>query len=133
MSEDRIYHLALADEWSAAVTSGTAYERSTLGVSLAEQGFVHCSFAGQVQRIADLVYRGRTDVVLLAVDPRRLRSEVRVEAPSATGGDEAGGGSRDGDRFPHVYGPLDLEAVVAVTPVPLGADGRLAVDAVLRP
>jgi uncharacterized protein (DUF952 family) len=115
-----LYHLALADEWAATREAGGPYERSTIGRSLADEGFVHCSFAGQVRGVADRFYCGRADVVLLELDPDRLGAEVRVE-------DLVGAG----ERFPHVYGPVPLDAVVRATPVPLGPDGRLALDGLL--
>ena len=111
-----LYHLALADDWATARAAGRPYDRSTIGRSLEEEGFVHCSFADQVGGVADRFYRGRDDVVLLVIDPARLGAEVRVE-------DLIGAG----ERFPHVYGPLPLDAIVRATPVPLGPDGRLAV------
>lgn len=114
--EPTIYHLAIAAEWDEAVTAGRGYTMSTLGVTLAEQGFIHCSFADQVQRIADLVYRGRTDVLLLTVDPGLVTVPIRVDEV----GDEVGG-----DAFPHLYGALDLAAVRAVRALRTGADGRL--------
>ena len=112
MIQRPIYHLALAEDWENERTD--AYTTSTLGTSLAEQGFVHCSFASQVRQIADLVYRGRTDVLLLEIDPARLTSPVRVE--------NLDGGA---DEFPHVYGPINRDAVVEVTPLAVLADGRL--------
>src|ERR687892_322680 len=90
------------------------------GRSLEDEGYIHCSFANQVQAIADLVYRGRRDIVLLEIDPARLRAEVRVEA--LDGGEQA---------FPHIYAPLPVEAVVVATGVPVGADGRLIVETLL--
>ena len=90
------------------------YDISTLGVSLADQGFIHCSFRHQVQQIADVVYRGRDDVLLLRIDPDRLSARVVVEAP------------REGDdAFPHIYGPLNRQAVVESSRLRLLADGRL--------
>ncbi len=68
----------------------------------------------QVQGIADAVYRGRSDVVLLTIDTRRLRAEVRIE-----------GG------YPHIYGPVPTGAVLAAQAVPLGGDGRLRLDDLL--
>lgn len=112
-----MYHLAVAVEWEAAVESGTDYRRSTLGASLDEVGFIHCSFAGQVQRIADLVYRDRADVLLLTIDRSRLDAEVRVE--NLEGGE---------DLFPHIYGPLPIAAVSLVESVPLDPDGRLTLE-----
>jgi len=111
---DRIYHLALRHEWRQAVDRGGHYRRSTLGRSLEQEGFIHCSFAGQVERIANLVYRGRRDVVLLVIDPSRVSAEVNVE--NLDGGNEL---------FPHIYGPLPIDAVIRVDAVPLGTDGRL--------
>lgn len=116
----RIYHLALRDEWQQALDGGAVYRRSTLGRSLEDEGYIHCSFANQVQSIADLGYHGRRDVVLLEIDPARLQAEMRVE--TLDGG---------GQAFPHIYGPLPVEAVVVATGVPVGADGRLIVEALL--
>jgi uncharacterized protein (DUF952 family) len=94
----RIYHLAVRAEWDEAQADGR-YRRSTLGASLEDIGFIHCSHAHQVPTIADLVYRGRDDVVLLEIDPTRLDAEVRVEPAH-------------GDEYPHIYGPLPTDAVV---------------------
>lgn len=116
-----LFHLAIADEWEEARSRGGPYRRSTLGVSLDEQGFIHCSFPGQLQKVADAVFAGRDDVVLLAIDRGQLSAEVRVEATD--GGTE---------RFPHIYGPIDLDAVIDSVPVPLGADGRLDVQGLFR-
>ncbi|MHB1927920.1 MAG: DUF952 domain-containing protein [Acidimicrobiales bacterium] len=117
-----IYHLALRGEWADAVVGGEGYRRSTLGKSLAEEGFIHCSFADQVRTVADMVYRGRDDVVLLSIDSSLLQSPVRVE--------DVGGA---GQAFPHIYGPLPVPAVVGASPVPLGADGRLDLDGLVDP
>ncbi len=107
-----LLHLAVAGEWERAQRTGT-YERSTIDTSLEEEGFIHCSFPHQVQGTADRYYRGRDDIVLLRIDPDRVGAEVRVEEAS------------DGDGYPHVYGPIPVDAVTSVSPVPMGADGRL--------
>jgi uncharacterized protein (DUF952 family) len=114
---DRIYHLALQDEWRVAAESAGHYRRSTLGKSLEDEGFIHCSLAAQVQMIADRVYRGRRDVVLLVIDPSRLKADVRVE--NLDGGEVL---------FPHIYGPLPVDAVVRVEVVPVDANGRLMTE-----
>jgi len=109
-----IYHLARRAPWEAAVAHKQAYRQSTVDRSLDEEGYIHCSFRDQVQGVADRFYRGLTDVLLLTVDTSKLQVEVRTE-----------GG------YPHIYGPLPVEAVVDVAPVACGDDGRLRVDAVL--
>lgn len=112
-----VYHLALRDEWAdAKATADGRYRRSTLGQSLDDVGFIHCSKPHQAPVIADLVYAGRDDVVLLTVDTSKVPSEIRVEASD-----------RPGETFPHIYGPLPVDAVVREQLVPLAADGTLGV------
>ena len=102
-----IHHLALEAEWDEAVARGGPYERSTIGQSLAEVGFVHCSFDGQVEQTARLFYAHRDDVLVLTIDTDRLAVDVRVE-----------------DGFPHIYGPLPLDAVIDVRPQPRATFSR---------
>ena len=114
MGSQRLYHLALVQDWASA--TGADYEVSTLGRALADEGFIHCSFGDQVQRTADLWYQGRPDVVLLEIDAARLVAPVRVE------------GRDGGEAFPHIYGPLNRDAVIRARPVPLLNDDRLDVQ-----
>jgi glutathione S-transferase len=114
--DQRLYHLALRDEWQAAVDHGD-YRQSTLGRSLEDEGFIHCSYVDQLQPTADLVYRGRHDVVLLTIDPSRVGAEVRAESLAP-----------GGESFPHIYGPLPIGAVVLAQSVPVMADGRLRLE-----
>ena len=95
-----IKHLAVAAEWDEAVARGGPYRRSTLGQSLDEVGFIHCSYEEQVAGTAELIYAGRDDVVVLTIDTSLLNCEIRVE-----------------DGFPHIYGELPLDAVVEVSPL----------------
>jgi len=106
-----IYHLTSAAEWRSARAAG-AYRVSTLGRMLDEVGFIHCARAGKVAAVANHFYRGQSDLVLLTIDEQRVRPEVRYEAVP------------DSDEpFPHVYGPLNLDAVVEVVPFEPGPDG----------
>ena len=98
-----IYHLALARDWDDARRAGE-YRVSTRGRTLDEVGFIHCSRTHQVAPVAAAFYAGVTGLVLLAIDPARLTSELRYEA--GPGSDET---------FPHVYGPIDLAAVVSAS------------------
>ena len=112
-SGQQFMHLALAAEWDEAVGRGGPYLRSTIGRSLDEVGFIHCSFADQVDATRERFYAGRDDVVLLTVDPARVDAPIRVEDLAGT--DEV---------FPHVYGPLELDAVIDVQPIGAAPDTR---------
>lgn len=109
----RLYHLAVRAEWEAAGAGGH-YCRSTLGASLEDVGFIHCSYAHQVPTIAGLLYRGRDDVVLLEIDPARLDTEVRVERAH-------------GDEYPHIYGPLAADAVVRTYDLEVDSAGEFVI------
>ncbi|WP_418059539.1 DUF952 domain-containing protein [Pimelobacter simplex] len=103
-----IFHLALASEWAAAQQSG-AYTTSTLGRTLAEEGFIHASRADQWTGVRDRFYAGVTEpLVLLHIDTDLLDVPVVEEAP-APGVSET---------FPHIYGRLPVTAVVKALPVP---------------
>jgi uncharacterized protein (DUF952 family) len=102
----QVYHLAVADEWERAVATGGPYRRSTIDQSLDEVGFIHCSFLHQLERTRQRFYAGRDDVVLVCIDPQRLDVELRVEDLHD-----------HGEVFPHLYGPLALDAVVEARPL----------------
>jgi uncharacterized protein (DUF952 family) len=106
-----ILHICPAAAWRPARAAGGVYA----GDTLATEGFIHCSRAEQVQLPANLLFRGRTDLVLLEIDEARLSAPVRYER-----GDPA---DPDSARFPHVYGPVPVSAVVAVHDFPPGPDG----------
>jgi uncharacterized protein (DUF952 family) len=111
----RIFHIATVAEWEAAQRSGS-YTTSTLGRTLAEEGFIHASHADQWQGVRQAFYGGVTEpLVLLAIDPERLTAPVVEEVP-------------DGETraFPHIYGALNADAVVRAIPLdehgePVGA------------
>lgn len=110
-----IYHIATRADWERARASGE-YTRSTVDKTLAEEGFIHASQAAQVARTANKFYRDVPgDLVLLVIDQARLRAEVRYE--HVPGADLP---------FPHVYGPLNLDAVIAARPFAAGPDGVFA-------
>lgn len=102
-----IYHMCRADEWRAAQESGF-YPGSSQDQA---DGFIHFSTAAQVVESAARHRAGQSGLLLLAVDAARLGEALRWEA------------SRRGLLFPHLYGPLPLSAVTAVSDLPLGPDG----------
>lgn len=107
-----LLHLAERADWQAARDAGE-YRMSTRRLTLAEQGFIHLSLPHQVRGVAERFYADADDLVLLVIDESMLDAPVRYEPP-APGVDE---------KFPHLYGPLPLEAVVEVRTVERDADG----------
>ena len=107
-----IYHIASAPDWEKAQRDGE-YRTSTRGRTLDEQGFIHAGDAHQVAPVANAVYKDDRDLVVLVIDTGRLRPEVRYDP--VPGWD---------DPFPHIYGPLNPDAVVKVVPLERADDGR---------
>ena len=99
-----IVHLTERSLWEEARARGT-YEISTRGRTLQEEGFIHCSTREQLPDTAARFFAGVPDLVLLVIDPARLHVPLKYEAP------EPGA-----EEFPHVYGPIRVEAVVDVEP-----------------
>ncbi len=102
--ERPIYHLALPDDWAAALQAGV-YEMSTRGITVADEGFVHCSFAHQIEGVASRFYADVDELHLLHLDRDAIDDDLRIEPP-ADGVDEL---------FPHVYRPIATDEVTAVT------------------
>jgi uncharacterized protein (DUF952 family) len=111
-----ILHISTRDEWAADRELGEIRRDS-----LTEVGFVHCSDPGSVHLPANLFYAGRTDLVLLVVDPAKVTAPVRWEPGEPE--------HPTGVWFPHVYGPIEVEAVVRVVDFPLSDDGTFRLPA----
>lgn len=109
-SLDALVHLCSADAWAAAQACGALRPESLHSV-----GFVHLSTPEQVHLPANRLYRGCTDLVLLQVDPAKVGAPVRWE-PGVPSDPAA-------MLFPHLYGPLPIEAVIGVSDYRPGPDG----------
>lgn len=87
------------------ITTRAAWDETGAGpyraASLESEGFIHCSTEAQVERTLARFFEGQAGLVLLVIDPERLTAEVKFEAA-------------DGESFPHVYGPIDRDAVIDV-------------------
>jgi uncharacterized protein (DUF952 family) len=105
-----ILHITQRQEWLAAQAAGR-YEADTLS----SEGFIHCSRPDQVVAVANSAFCGRTGLVLLCIDSERVDSVIRYE--NLRGGEQL---------YPHIYGPLNVEAVVKVLRFEAGQDGRFA-------
>jgi uncharacterized protein (DUF952 family) len=106
-----IFHITTQEHWQTAQGRGV-YQCP----SLETEGFIHCSKREQVLKVANHTYRGQDGLVLLCISAPKVEAAIRHELPV----DGNGGGH---ERFPHIYGPLNLDAVVDVVDFPPQADG----------
>jgi uncharacterized protein (DUF952 family) len=105
-----LLHMCTTADWEAMRAAGVLAPPS-----LAEVGFVPLSTPEQVALPANRLFHGRSDVLLLVLDPARIDVEVRWE-PGVPG-------DPDSMRFPHAYGPIPTAAVTATLPYRPGDDG----------
>jgi uncharacterized protein (DUF952 family) len=97
-----IYHVTTKQEWNTAQQQGFY-----TAPSLETEGFIHCSKAEQVAGVLQRYFAGKKDLVKLTVDSDKLTARLQYDlSPSA------------GEEFPHVYGPINLDAVTAAEEMP---------------
>lgn len=120
MADESIYHITERRSWEAAQATGEYVTES-----LATQGFIHASTRQQVIETANLFYTGQDGLLVLCIDPSKLN--VPLEREAASGEVHR----TDGGLFPHIYGPLNLDAVTLVVDFPCGVDGRFVLPAAL--
>ncbi len=106
-----IYKICPASAWREAERAG-AYHGSADDI---RDGFIHFSTAEQLAGTLEKHYRGQAGLFLVSIDADALGEALRWEP------------SRGGDLFPHLYGDLDLGAVIAVRDLPIRADGSHAI------
>ena len=110
-----IYHLTSRQAWREAQQRGEYRAES-----LESEGFIHCSTHMQILPVAERFYKGQQGILLLEIDPSLLTSELRWEPPS---GGAPPPGVPEGDLFPHIYGPVNLDAIVKVYDLESDPDG----------
>ena len=111
-----LFHIIGADDWAEAAAAGVYSPPS-----MATEGFIHLSARHQILRPANLLYRGREDLLLLRIAADDLDAEL-VWEPGSHG---------ETEDFPHLYGALNLDAVVGTIDFPCGVDGGFELPAAL--
>lgn len=101
-----IFHLAVDREWDVG---------NYRPESLVSEGFIHCSTAAQLTDVANALYSGRRDLVLVTIDEPSVTAPIVWEDCYETG-----------QRFPHIYGSINPEAVIEVAPFPPSEEGVFA-------
>jgi uncharacterized protein (DUF952 family) len=92
-----ILHITKREQWEKAKLDGV-YRGDTLD----SQGFIHCSTSRQIVKVANALFRAQKGLVLLCIATNKVKSAIRCESA----GDE--------EVYPHIYGPLDINAVIKV-------------------
>src|SRR5271157_4269645 len=107
-----ILHIIHRAEWAEACCHG-AYRPTSLDA----EGFIHCSTISQAVATANIFFHGATDLLILIIDERKLAAPLKLETPAVSAD------ARPTDAFPHIYGPLNLDAVIDVLDFPCAPDG----------
>ncbi|MGL5873588.1 MAG: DUF952 domain-containing protein [Xenococcaceae cyanobacterium] len=107
MNHKLIFHITSRSQWQKARESGI-YEADSLDI----EGFIHFSTLEQVVNTANLIFSGRSGLVLLCVEPEKLQAELKYEEVPGVG------------IFPHLYGVLNLDAVENVLDFELNSEGK---------
>jgi uncharacterized protein (DUF952 family) len=96
MREDFIFHLVPEKIWKAS-KNNSMYDPE----SLQNEGYIHCSTGTQIQQVANRLYKGERKLLLLVINATLVEAEIKYEPDEATG-----------EVYPHVYGPLNPDAIV---------------------
>ncbi|MBC7973063.1 MAG: DUF952 domain-containing protein [Verrucomicrobia bacterium] len=109
-----ILHITTRSLWQQAQQEGIYHAES-----LETEGFIHCSTPAQVVATANSFFPGQTGLVLLCIESDRVQSEIRYETVH-------------GNQFPHLYGLLNLDAVIQAIDFEPNADGNFTLPPVLQ-
>jgi len=113
-----ILHLLSREAWAEAQAHG-----QLIAPSVATEGFAHCSTEHQMVDVANKYYSGAHNMVLLNIDPARLTSKLIFEPPAHLDGSPA---LPHEPMFPHIYGPINLDAVIEVIDFPCDLKGNFS-------
>ncbi len=102
-------HVCQREAWARALAEGV-YKADTL----TKDGFIHLSYPQQVVSVANVLYQHQKDLLLLCIDSKQVQAEIKEERLGTQ------------EPFPHLYGPLNLEAVVGVLEFPCNQAGTFA-------
>lgn len=104
-----ILHIVKKETWDEARKVG-----EYRGDTLASEGFIHCSQPDQVIEVADYVFQGTQGLILLVIDEAKVVSEIKYEDPG------------NNKLYPHIYGPLNIDAVIKTVDFPANDDGTFS-------
>ncbi len=106
VNREHIFHLTTPEAWADAERSG-----SYSGDTLLTEGFIHCSHLHQLSVVARRYFAGKQNLVLLEINSTRLKSVLKFEGKT--------------EKFPHIYGELNVSAVHAAYPFAVKDTGEI--------
>ena len=119
-----ILHLLSRESWAEAQAHG-----QLVAPSVATEGFAHCSTEHQMVDVANKYYPGAHNMVLLNIDPAKLTSQMKFEPPAHIDDSPA---LPHEPLFPHIYGPINLDAVTEVIDFPCDDNGAFTAPPQLK-
>lgn len=102
-----LLHITQRSRWEQAQLTGI-YRGDTLDT----EGFIHCSTPAQIVKVANKFFFHQQELIILCIDSRRVLVEIKYEE------------SEPGEQYPHIYGSLNIDAVVKVIEFARGANGK---------
>jgi uncharacterized protein (DUF952 family) len=112
MRDDILFHLTTRDDWKADQAEGN-YEPE----SLETEGFIPCSSGHQIEETANRLFAGKQKILLLVIDVSSLHPQVKYEEDSESG-----------DKFPHIYGPINTNAIIDKIDIHAEDDGKFKIS-----
>ena len=106
----KIFHIVSKEEWGIAKEKGTYHPES-----LSNEGFIHCSRADQIIKVANSFYKDKSHLIILRIDQTKVSNEIKTEAPLEAPWSDV--------LYPHIYGELNLDAVEYEVDFPCLEDG----------
>lgn len=92
-----IYHITSALDWESQKSNP-----EFLPVDYHKEGFIHCCQEAQLDGVMERYFKGKTGLVLLHLDEKKLRAELKWEV------------STHDEKFPHLYGAINRDAIIRV-------------------
>ncbi|MFB2892508.1 DUF952 domain-containing protein [Aerosakkonemataceae cyanobacterium BLCC-F50] len=108
-----ILHITQESQWEQAKLTGIYYNNT-----LDTEGFIHCSTIQQIERTANKFFANQTGLVLLCIESEKVPAEIKYEAVGE-------------EKFPHIYGALNIDAVIDAIAFPPDTNGNFKLPAEL--
>lgn len=112
MQHDLLFHITTKEDWKQYNKRGS-YEPE----SLEEEGFIHCSTGEQVEETANRLFDDQDEILLLIIDGNMFREDIKYERIEDSG-----------DKFPHLYCPLNTNAIIDKISVKAEDDGTFDIS-----